>query len=320
MLLGVLVLRERLRRWQWAAVGVGVAAVVVLTAPYGKPPLIALTLALSFGLYGLIKNRVGAGVGAVTSLTTETVVLAPPAVIVLALLEATGRGHFAENPPWQALLLASAGIATVIPLLLFAASARRVPLSTLGLLQYLTPTLQLLCGVLLLGEHMAAVAVGGLRAGLGGARRPDRRHHAPRVTPPCPGPDRPARRARRAGRHRLRAGLREPVVLGDVELVERGDRVPARPLGEHLRRRQYEAGRVYLPERKDRVPGPRPARGKPTHTRVAASATKPRQARCRWRSADGSPAWSSRSANKVSSLAAPEWPCPGAVPARRSAR
>jgi chloramphenicol-sensitive protein RarD len=154
VLLGVLVLRERLRPWQWAAVGVGTAAVAVLTAAYGKPPLIALTLAVSFGLYGLIKNRVGAAVGAVTSLTTETFVLALPAVAMLTWLETTGRGHFAQNPPWQGLLLASTGVFTVIPLLMFAASARRVPLSTLGLLQYLTPTLQLLCGVLLLGEHM----------------------------------------------------------------------------------------------------------------------------------------------------------------------
>jgi chloramphenicol-sensitive protein RarD len=154
VLLGVLVLRERLRPWQWASVGVGTAAVAVLTAAHGKPPIIALTLALSFGLYGLIKNRVGAGVGAVTSLTTETIVLALPAAAALAWLETAGRGHFTQNPPWQGLLLASAGVATVIPLLFFAASARRVPLSTLGLLQYLTPTLQLLCGVLLLGEHM----------------------------------------------------------------------------------------------------------------------------------------------------------------------
>jgi chloramphenicol-sensitive protein RarD len=154
VLLGVLVLREKLRPWQWAAVGIGAVAVAVLTVAYGRPPLIALTLALSFGLYGLIKNRVGAGVGALTSLTTETVVLAVPAALVLAWLESTGQGHFTQNAPWQGLLLVSVGVATVVPLLLFAASARRVPLSTLGLLQYLTPTLQLLCGVLLLGEHM----------------------------------------------------------------------------------------------------------------------------------------------------------------------
>jgi chloramphenicol-sensitive protein RarD len=156
VLLGVLVLRERLRRLQWVAVGVGTLAVAVLTAAYGRPPFIALTLALSFGLYGLIKNRVGASVGALASLTTETLVLAPVAAIGLVLLEARGQGHFTDNPPWQGLLLASVGVATVIPLLFFAAAARRVPLSTVGLLQYLTPTLQLLCGVVLLGEHMSA--------------------------------------------------------------------------------------------------------------------------------------------------------------------
>ena len=155
VLLGVVVLRERLRRLQWVAVGVGAAAVAVLTGAYGRPPFIALTLAVSFGLYGLIKNRVGATVGAVTSLTTETLVLAPPAAALLVWLELHGEGHFTDNPPWQALLLVSVGLATVVPLLFFAAAARRVPLSTVGLLQYMTPTLQLLCGVLLLGEHMS---------------------------------------------------------------------------------------------------------------------------------------------------------------------
>jgi chloramphenicol-sensitive protein RarD len=156
VLLGVLVLRERLRRLQWVAVGIGALSVAVLTAAYGRPPWIALILAVTFGLYGLIKNRVGASVGAVASLTTETLTLAPLAAAGLIWLEVTGRGHFTEHAPWQGLLLASAGIATVIPLLLFASAARRVPLSTLGLLQYLTPTLQLLCGVLVLGEKMPA--------------------------------------------------------------------------------------------------------------------------------------------------------------------
>jgi chloramphenicol-sensitive protein RarD len=155
VLLGVVVLRERLRPLQWTAVGVGAAAVAVLTWAYGHPPFIALTLAASFGLYGLIKNRVGVKVGAVTSLTTETLVLVLPAAGLLVWLEARGDGHFGENAPWQALLLVSVGIATVVPLLFFASAARRVPLSTIGLLQYLTPTLQLLCGVLLLGEQMS---------------------------------------------------------------------------------------------------------------------------------------------------------------------
>jgi chloramphenicol-sensitive protein RarD len=154
VLLGVVVLRERLRRLQWAAVGVGTVAVAVLTAAYGRLPWIALVLAGSFGLYGLLKNRIGGSVGALASLTTETVILAPFAITVVIFFEVTGRGHFTADPPWQGLLLASSGIATVVPLLAFAAAARRVPLSTLGLLQYLTPTLQLLCGVLLLGEHM----------------------------------------------------------------------------------------------------------------------------------------------------------------------
>jgi chloramphenicol-sensitive protein RarD len=154
--LGVVVLRERLRPTQWTAVGVGALAVGVLTVDYGRPPYIALTLACSFGLYGLIKKRVGGGVGAVVGLTTETLVLAPLAAVGVAVLTIKGDSTFAENPPWQAVLLILTGAITVVPLLLFASAARRVPLTTLGLLQYLTPVLQLLCGVLVLGEHMAA--------------------------------------------------------------------------------------------------------------------------------------------------------------------
>lgn len=154
VLLGVLVLRERLRRAQWAAVALGAVAVAVLAIDYGRLPWIAITLALSFGTYGLIKKQVGADVGALASLTTETLVLAPAAAAALAWFEISGRGSFSENAPWQGLLLASAGIATVVPLLLFAAAARRVPLSTLGLLQYLTPALQLAVGVTILGEDM----------------------------------------------------------------------------------------------------------------------------------------------------------------------
>jgi chloramphenicol-sensitive protein RarD len=154
VLLGVVVLRERLRPAQWAAVGLGAVAVAVLTVDYGRPPVIALTLAGTFGLYGLLKNRVGVSVGALPSLTTETLVLAPVAAVALVVLEAGGDGTFTENAPWQGLLLASAGIVTVVPLLLFAAAARRVPLSTMGLLQYVTPVLQLLCGVVVFGETM----------------------------------------------------------------------------------------------------------------------------------------------------------------------
>jgi chloramphenicol-sensitive protein RarD len=153
--LGVLVLGERLRAAQWAAVAVGAAAVAVLTVDYGRLPWIALSLAFSFALYGLIKNRVGGrGVGALSGLTTETIVLGPIAFGALVWYELTGRGTFTVNAPWQALLLASSGIVTVGPLLLFAAAARRVPLTTMGLLQYLTPMLQLLVGVLVMHEYV----------------------------------------------------------------------------------------------------------------------------------------------------------------------
>jgi chloramphenicol-sensitive protein RarD len=154
VLLGVLVLRERLRPAQWAAVAVGGLAVTVLAVDYGRLPWIALTLALTFGTYGLIKNLVGASLPALVSLTAETAVLAPVAAAALLVVELRGDGHFAVNAPWQGLLLASVGVATVVPLVMFAAAARRVPLSTMGLLQYLTPVLQLLVGVTLLGEHM----------------------------------------------------------------------------------------------------------------------------------------------------------------------
>lgn len=152
--LGVIVLGERLRPLQWAAIAVGLLAVVVLTAAYGKAPVIALGLAASFSVYGLIKKRAGVEVGAVPGLATETLVLAPFAVLGLAVLQASGESTFTVDAPWQALLLASAGAVTAAPLLLFAAAARHIPLTTIGLIQYLTPVLQFLCGVLLLDEHM----------------------------------------------------------------------------------------------------------------------------------------------------------------------
>ena len=152
--LGVLVLRERLRRLQWTAVAIGTLAVVLLTVDYGRPPYIALTLACTFGTYGLLKKRVGTQVGALVGLSTETLALSPLALAAIFYLGVSGRGTFTHDAPWQALLLASTGVVTIAPLLLFAACARRVPLTTVGLLQYLTPMLQFLCGVLLLGEQM----------------------------------------------------------------------------------------------------------------------------------------------------------------------
>ncbi len=154
VLIGVVLLRERLRRMQWAAVGLGAVAVVVLTVDYGHPPWIALTLASSFATYSLMKKRIGVSLGALGGLTTETALLFPPAVAALVWLEVTGRGSFTDQAPGHGLLLASTGIATAVPLLLFAAAARRVPLTTIGLLQFSTPVLQLLAGVLLLGESV----------------------------------------------------------------------------------------------------------------------------------------------------------------------
>lgn len=152
--LGVILLHERLRRLQWVAVGIGAVAAIYLTVDYGRPPWISLTLALSFASYGLVKKRVGTSLSAIQSLTAETLVIAPVALAVVVWLAATGAQTFAHEGTGHALLLAGAGLATAVPLLLFAAAARRVPLTTIGLLQFLTPVLQLLTAVLLLGESM----------------------------------------------------------------------------------------------------------------------------------------------------------------------
>ena len=161
VLIGVVVLHERLRPVQWAAIGLGTVAVLVLTVDYGRPPWIAFGLAGTFATYGVIKKRVGATVGAVQSLTVETAVLVLPALAYLLTLEGRGDGHFGHVGVDHSLLLASAGVATAVPLLLFAAAARRVPLSTLGLLQYLAPVLQFLIGVLVYDEPMPASRLAG---------------------------------------------------------------------------------------------------------------------------------------------------------------
>ena len=154
--LGVVVLRERLRPLQWLAVGIGAVAALYLSFAAGSVPVVALVLAASFGLYGLVKKKVGASLEAMQSLNAETLVLAPIALLLLGFLTAQGSTTFTTEGPWHTALLVLSGVATAIPLLLFAAAARRVPLVTVGLLQFITPVLQLLCGVLLLDEHMSA--------------------------------------------------------------------------------------------------------------------------------------------------------------------
>lgn len=157
VLLAVLVLHERLRTAQWVALGFGGAAVVVITAGLGTVPWVSLGLALSFGLYGLIKNRVGREVTAIPGLAVETTVLAPLALGYLGWLAVQGTGTFTQEGAGHALLLASAGIVTALPLLCFSAAARLLPLRVVGMLQYIAPVLQFAVGVLVFDEHMPPV-------------------------------------------------------------------------------------------------------------------------------------------------------------------
>ena len=157
--LGVVVLRERLRPAQWAAVAISILAVVVIAVGYGRMPWISLALAFSFGLYGLVKKRVGGTVDALSGLTIETVWLLPLAVGALVVMGVTGLGGgvtFTSEGWPHVLVTVLTGPATAVPLLLFASSARRVSLSTLGLTQYLAPVMQLLVGVLVQHEEMSA--------------------------------------------------------------------------------------------------------------------------------------------------------------------
>ncbi|MFE3638916.1 EamA family transporter RarD [Streptomyces sp. NPDC059168] len=150
--MGVLLLKERLRPAQWAAVGVGLAAVVVLTVGYGRPPWISLCLAFSFATYGLVKKKVA--LGGVESLAAETAVQFVPALGYLVWLGANGGSTFTTAGAGHSLLLASTGVVTALPLVCFGAAAIRVPLSTLGLLQYLAPVFQFLLGILYFHEAM----------------------------------------------------------------------------------------------------------------------------------------------------------------------
>jgi len=149
---GVVFLRERLRPVQWFALGLAAVAVVELTWEYGRVPYIALTLALTFAVYGLMKKK--AGVGSVEGLALETATVAPVAIGYLVFLAVTGASTFGSDGLGHALLLASTGIVTAVPLLLFGAAATRLSLTALGLLQYLAPILQFAFGVLLFHEEM----------------------------------------------------------------------------------------------------------------------------------------------------------------------
>jgi chloramphenicol-sensitive protein RarD len=155
VLLGVLLLRERLRVTQWVALGLAAAAVGVIIVGYGVFPWIALSLAFSFGLYGFVKKRIGPSVDAVSGLTLESAWLAPVACVLLVVVGSTTGLEMGQNGPIHALLLSLAGVVTAIPLLLFAAGARRVSLTTMGMLQFVAPILQFIIGAWLLGEQMS---------------------------------------------------------------------------------------------------------------------------------------------------------------------
>jgi chloramphenicol-sensitive protein RarD len=150
VLLGVVVLRERLRAGQWLAAALAAAGVAYLTRAYGSVPWIAAGLATSFGSYGLVKKK--APLDSLRGLTLETAVLVIPAAAYLTALQVDGRGAFLHTGLVSDLLLVGSGLVTISPLLLFASAVRRIPLSVVGLLQYIAPTIQFLLGVLLYHE------------------------------------------------------------------------------------------------------------------------------------------------------------------------
>ena len=154
--LATIFLKEKLNVLQWVAVGLGAIAVLILTFNFGQPPVIALTLAFSFGIYGLAKNRLGGKVSALNSFTVETTLLLPLGIVQLVFLAGMMQIQFGYAGVIPSLGLAAYGVLTAIPLLLFGAAAKRVPLSYIGFMQYLTPTLQFLLGLLVFQEPMPA--------------------------------------------------------------------------------------------------------------------------------------------------------------------
>lgn len=154
VLLGVFVLKERIRRLQWAAIGIAAVAVIVIVLFYGSFPWIALSLTASFGVYGLIKKKIGPAVDAISGLTLESFWLIPIAVVQLIVVAMTTGITMGTHGAWHAVLLAFAGVATAVPLLLFAAGTRRINLTVIGMIQFVTPVMQFIIGAAVLGEPM----------------------------------------------------------------------------------------------------------------------------------------------------------------------
>lgn len=155
VMLGIIVLKERLSFWQAVSFGLATIGVLNMTIHYGSIPWIALTLATSFGMYGLIKKMVH--LGAITGITLETLLISPFMLVYLGYVHGAGNGAFGSVAPATTLLLAGAGVVTAVPLILFAAGANRLPLSVIGFLQYIAPTLMLVIGVFMYQEPFTGV-------------------------------------------------------------------------------------------------------------------------------------------------------------------
>lgn len=191
--LGVIFLRERLRPLQWAAMGLGLLSVLVISISEGIIPWLGLAVAGTFGIYGLIKSKVGSRVGALEGLTIESFILTLPSILLLVFLQSKGMGTFGTEGAWHAILLLLMGPVTAIPLLLFSAATRRIPLSWVGMMQYLTPTLQFLSALFIFKEDMshgqwwgfiiiwvtvALIGIDSIRAGTSGRRARKAAAHA----------------------------------------------------------------------------------------------------------------------------------------------
>jgi chloramphenicol-sensitive protein RarD len=153
ILFAVVLLKEKLRRMQWVALSIGLVAVIVLTFDYGRPPWIALILALSFATYSLAKNKVGKSIPALQSFTLESAIVMPVALVQLAFVASLGPIMLFTGV-FETSVLVGFGILTAIPLILFGAAASRIPLASIGFIQYLTPTLQFLIAYFILQEPM----------------------------------------------------------------------------------------------------------------------------------------------------------------------
>lgn len=150
VLLGVLFFRERLRPMQWMSLGLAAAGVLYLTFVYGSLPWIALSLAFSFAIYGLVKKL--APLGSLFGLTIETGAVFVPALLYLLLIDVQGQGSFIHGGVTTSVLLVGTGLVTAVPLLMFASAVQRIPLSLVGIMQYITPTMQFLIGVFIYRE------------------------------------------------------------------------------------------------------------------------------------------------------------------------